>query len=73
MIFIIVMKLICKKQKAVKELSIADGTYYFPNVTPGKYLLRICTFYGAFKEFNIVKGNERLVIGCSSPDKITAK
>ena len=56
-----------QKAAGSKRASYCNGTYYFSNVTPGKYLVKVCTLYGAFKEFNIVKGNERLVIDAVPP------
>lgn len=58
-----------QKAKGSKRAIYCDGTYYFSNVIPGKYLVKVCTLYGAFKEFNIVKGNERLVIDAVPPIK----
>ena len=56
-----------KKARGSKIGLYCDGTYYFSNVTPGRYLVKVCTLYGAFREFNIVKGNERLVIDAVPP------
>jgi hypothetical protein len=58
-----------QKAKGSKRAVYCSGTYYFSNVTPGKYLVKVCTLYGAFKEFNIVKGNERLVLDAVPPIK----
>jgi hypothetical protein len=30
-----------------------DGYYFFPNVTTGKYLLKICAYYGGYYSFTI--------------------
>ena len=56
-----------QKAKGSKRALYCDGTYYFSNVAPGKYLVKVCTLYGAYKEFSIEKGNERLVIDAVPP------
>ena len=56
-----------KKAKGSKIALYCDGTYYFSNVTPGRYLVKVCTLYGSYKEFKIEKGNERLVIDAVPP------
>ena len=58
-----------KNAKGSQRALFCQGTYYFSNVSPGKYLVKVCTLYGAFREFNIVKGNERLVIDAVPPIK----
>ena len=40
-----------------------DGIYYFSNITPGKYLLRICTFRGnyySFRVYHTIRGTYQL-------------
>lgn len=58
-----------QKAKGSKLGEYCDGTYYFSNVTPGRYLVKVCTLYGSYKEFKIEKGNERLVIDAVPPIK----
>ncbi len=55
------------KAKDSKIAFYCDGTYYFPNVNPGRYLVKICTLYGAYKEIKVEKGNERFVIDAVPP------
>jgi hypothetical protein len=55
------------KAKDSKIALYCDGTYYFPDVTPGRYLIKVCTLYGAYKEIKVEKGNERFVIDAVPP------
>jgi hypothetical protein len=36
-------------------------------VAPGKYLIKVCTVYGAYKEVKVENGNERVVIDAVPP------
>jgi hypothetical protein len=53
--------------KGSKRALYCNGTYYFSNVTPGRYLVKVCTLYGAYKDIKIEKGNERFVIDAVPP------
>jgi hypothetical protein len=56
-----------KNAKGSKTASYCNGTYYFSNVAPGKYLIKVCTVYGAYKEVKVENGNERVVIDAVPP------
>jgi len=56
-----------QKAKDSKVGMYCNGTYYFSNVTPGRYLVKVCTLYGSYKEIRVEKGNERVVIDAVPP------
>lgn len=40
-----------KKADAYKTATFMNGYYYFPDVSAGKYLIKICTYYGGFYSY----------------------
>jgi regulator of replication initiation timing len=54
-------------EKAGKKALYCNGNYYFSNVSPGKYLVKVCTLYGAYKDYKVEKGNERLIMDAVPP------
>lgn len=41
-----------KKAEKRKTAIFSNGYYYFPDVDAGKYLIKICTYYGGFYTYN---------------------
>lgn len=41
-----------KKAEMRKTAIFSNGYYYFPDVDAGKYLIKICTYYGGFYTYN---------------------
>ena len=40
------------KAENIKRAFYRNGFYYFPDVTKGKYLVKICTYYGGYYTYN---------------------
>ncbi len=58
--------------KGSKKAKYCNGFYYFPNspgdIKEGKYLIKVCTLYGAYKIYNLKKGgNPNLYIDAVPP------
>jgi hypothetical protein len=50
-----------------KTAKFNNGTYFFKNVSPGKYLIRICYYYGEFKLITRVNGQQTVSMSLSPP------
>lgn len=54
--------------KGVKAEKFKNGLYVFYDVNPGKYFIKVCSYYGGFEDFTKTKsGNETINIDASPP------
>jgi len=57
-----------KKADKRKTAIFSNGYYYFPDVDAGKYLIKICTYYGGFYTYSKQSsGMETLTWDASPP------
>lgn len=56
-----------RKIKGYKVAKISRGIYFFKNVDPGKYLLKICTYYGNYQVINKVNGQQTITLMIAPP------
>lgn len=56
------------RAKGKKTAKFLDGLYVFYNVNPGKYFIKVCSYYGGFEEFTKSKsGNVTINFDASPP------
>jgi hypothetical protein len=61
-------KLFPNAKAGIRKAKFSDGYYYFPNLPVGKYLIKVCTYYGNFQKYIKGKtGTETVPIDTSPP------
>lgn len=50
-----------------KVAKLYKGIYFFKNVPPGKYLIKVCYYYGNYKLINKVNGQQTVTLEVSPP------
>ncbi len=56
-----------KVAKNIQRAKFSNGNYYFPNLPVGKYLIKICTYYGGFYPYIKTKEGAEVLVRNASP------